>query len=175
MVIPVITMSFLAGMFYTDLKSRLIPIWMYLGLIIAMIVRAASLYDTSLLAINTGVNILSIMFLLGGVHLYYWMKNRRLIKILDQYFGAGDLLFLLISAIYFSPLMFIVFQVLSIMLLLLIFGLYILVSGNRNTTIPLAGGQAILVLCFELLSVLGIHSWQYRDDLMAELIFSLFL
>jgi hypothetical protein len=59
-----------------------------------------------------------------------------------DYLGVGDLLFFLVVAIAFSPVNFILFNVLSFVIALV----GSLTIGGRKQTIPLAGWQAMVLL-----------------------------
>ncbi|PTT03462.1 hypothetical protein DBR11_02165 [Pedobacter sp. HMWF019] len=105
------------------------------------------------------------------VWLYFSVKHRKLFNIVDSYLGLGDILFLLTLAFYLSPLNYVVFYLLSLILVLV----YVLVTkrikGMDHIHIPLAGLQAAflaMLLFWDLVQPqlqLCQDSWIYKTYL----------
>lgn len=93
---------------------------------------------------NTGF----IVFQLVAVTAYFSMKNRAITNITSKYIGWGDILFFTVAAAAFSPVNFIVFYLLSLISTLIIAVAYRLIKRDSATTIPLAGGMALLLFIF---------------------------
>lgn len=101
-----------------------------------------------LLLINTGV--LLIVFVL--LTLYMSIKTKRLLNIIDDYIGLGDVLFLYILALNFSPVNYILFITVSLFLILIIYIIAGVVLKPDKSNVPLAGLIAIIYLMFYLLN-----------------------
>lgn len=76
--------------------------------------------------------------------LYFYIKYRKSVNLTDGYLGWGDILFLLAVCFYLSPVNYIMFYVVSLIVSIS----YALIARslvkNREQTIPLAGIQALL-------------------------------
>ena len=86
-----------------------------------------------------GVNLLIIGVLIVIVMAYLYLRFRDTKILLWNYLGLGDVLFFGVVGICFSPLNFVLFTIVSLLLSLL----FSVVFMKRNTTVPLAGFQAI--------------------------------
>jgi len=80
------------------------------------------------------------------VSAYFSIKNKRLINITDQLLGLGDILFLLSISIYLSVLNFLVFYILSLVIVLFSWLTWQLFSQKKGHEIPLAGLQALILI-----------------------------
>lgn len=95
-------------------------------------------------------NFLFLFFQLIILFLYFSIKEKRLVNIVDSWLGLGDILFFVGLATLFSIINFVAFFIGSIVVTLLIF----MISKffvKKLKTIPLAGGMAacyILLLVF---------------------------
>lgn len=82
---------------------------------------------------------------LAGIFIYLSAKHRKATDITRNYLGWGDILFLMILALFFSPMNFIAFYMISLLAVLLGTAVYRVVVST-TCTIPLAGWQAALLL-----------------------------
>lgn len=83
------------------------------------------------------------------VTLYFSIRKARIINIVNNYLGIGDILFLLAISPIFTLSHFIVFVVFSLCLTLILFSIIELLKLKRKPTIPLAGFlAAILIVLF---------------------------
>lgn len=174
MLLSIITVLVLVMMVWFDFKYRLIPLWLFIVLAMVCFGGAWQSIPMSELLLSFSVNTIVIVVLLLGGWVWLGLIRESWAGILDIYMGKGDLLFMLIVGLYFSPVFFIAFNVFSVSLLLVIYGMYILVSGNRNYPIPLAGAQAFFLSVFEVGKHFMPVGLQYRDQylihyLLAEL------
>jgi hypothetical protein len=80
--------------------------------------------------------------------LYFSVKQRRIVNIVDSLIGLGDVLFLFSLTVYFSVLSFLFFYILSLVFVLLFWPVCITMIRKRNKGIPLAGMQALLLIIF---------------------------
>jgi hypothetical protein len=90
------------------------------------------------------VSFLIIQFLIISV--YFSIKNRTWINITDGFLGWGDILLLLSIAFYLSVLNFLFFYISSLIVSLLIWLGWQVLSKERNKHIPLAGFQALIFI-----------------------------
>lgn len=88
------------------------------------------------------------------VWLYFILKHRKIFNIVDSYLGLGDILFLVTMVFYLSPLNYVLFYVLSLILVLA----YVLIVRNvkriDHEHIPLAGLQAAFLAMLIILSLI---------------------
>ena len=89
-----------------------------------------------------GINILIIGIMIVILMAYLYLRFRDAKIVLWNYLGLGDVLFFGVVGICFSPLNFVLFTIISLLLSLL-FSLFFI---KRNATVPLAGFQALCLL-----------------------------
>ncbi|KIO75756.1 hypothetical protein TH53_18725 [Pedobacter lusitanus] len=76
--------------------------------------------------------------------LYFCIKYRKTVNLTNGYLGWGDILFLLAICFYLSPVNYIVFYVVSLVVSI-VYALFTrLLSEKEELTIPLAGIQALI-------------------------------
>ena len=96
--------------------------------------------------------------------LYFLFKERRPVNIFSNYFGSGDLLFLISISAGFSFINFIAFYSFSLFVILLLFSIAILAKKESwKYQIPLAGAQATIYL-FLLITNMAFHFINLHDD-----------
>jgi len=159
----------LAGITYQDLRSRsvswiLFPLLAGMGIILTFMEFPSVTHIMCLFVINSGF-LLCQYFLL---HTYYFIRDRRLTRIIDSRIGWGDLLFLLSACFFFSPLNFFIFYLGSLVFSIAIH--LLMVSRNKTpgapaVVIPLAGLQAgllslVLILSFFFNLPVADDNWQ---------------
>lgn len=96
--------------------------------------------------------------------LYFYVKYRKSVNLTDGYLGWGDILFLLAVCFYLSPVNYILFYVVS---LIVSIGYALLARSlvkNEELTIPLAGIQALLFV-FLLIAARAGQLNLYQDSL----------
>jgi hypothetical protein len=90
---------------------------------------------------------------------FYWIVRRKPLKSLfDQGLGFGDILFFVIMSLAFSTERFIMFFMAGLILSLLSYGSYLLLSKDKDKSTPLAG----LLSFFGLLGILLSYPLHYR-------------
>lgn len=166
MLLSIVIILLSVGIVYSDFKSRLVPVWMLLLLSITVVCQGLLALTIKAYVTIIIINLILIVALFFGVSLLYWLKYRKFEYLVGKSLGGGDLVFILVSGLYFGPLVFIAFQIMSTLSLLLFFGVYILISKSKNYLIPMAGGQALLLIGFEIYSLISGSTIQYRDDLI---------
>ena len=137
----------LFGIFIQDIKSRsvhwvLFPLlFILLGILHSISYNVISeVWKTT--AINFGFLFLQMVLLSA----YFSVKNKRFINLTDGLLGLGDILFLLSITVYLSILNFLVFYIVSLVLVLVTWLLMQFVSAKKNNEIPLAGMQAFIFI-----------------------------
>lgn len=140
---------------YQDYTTRMVH-WVSFPLLAAggILVGAWELSSLSHLLRYAFLNLLFLalqFILLKG---YYLARHRKNQLIIDKKIGLGDILFLSAAAFFFSPLNFIFFYVLSLVLSLLFWSLRNLVRRSADASIPLAGYQASFLLLAVVFSVI---------------------
>lgn len=129
---------------YQDFRQRAVFWFVFPVLFLLAFLHAADLSSLSFrfIAVNTAV--LAVQF--GLLYVYFWVKDRKRLMHGEHYIGWGDILFLGMLTLCFSPLNFVFFLIGSLTVILLGVLLFSLM-GYRVGDIPLAGGQALLLLC----------------------------
>ncbi len=112
---------------------------------------------------NTGFVILQ----LSIVTAYFSIKHKRFVNIFNRYFGVGDLLFLWVITLAFSPVNYMVFVIFSLFMSLT--GFLIFTLFKEVEKIPLAGAMAVLLAGVTGLAYfipLDLHSDQWIINLL---------
>lgn len=147
MLVKALVIIFLLYLLYQDIRYRLIywicfPVLLFLMIILGFQeMKAFDIVSNSVF--NSGFLLLQLFMLT----IYFSIKQGRLVNITDGLIGWGDVLFLFAITCYFSPINYIAFYMLS---LLVILSFIIVCTGSKkeNLKIPLAGLQALLLIGF---------------------------
>ena len=93
-------------------------------------------------------NTIFLILQLTMLTIYFSFRKRKFINIINTYMGIGDILFLLIVCVAFSPISFIYFYLCSLLMTLVVFFFYQKFYKTVSNEIPLAGGLALsLIFC----------------------------
>lgn len=76
--------------------------------------------------------------------LYFFIKYRKPVNLVNGYLGWGDILFLLAVCFYLSPVNYLVFYIVSLIVSIGYALIISLLAKKEEMTIPLAGIQALL-------------------------------
>jgi hypothetical protein len=122
-----------------DLSKREISWILLLLLLFAFLFEHTSLngYASVLNCFILNLRFLLAQFLFLG--LYFRIRTGKFSNIVDKHIGLGDILFLIVLCAAFSPVNFILFYVLSLLISLFVFGIYRLWNKGSDLTLPLAG------------------------------------
>lgn len=135
----------LSAIFYEDLKGRAYHVFWLLILSIGIL----TLYPISMKSGITNLIFVSSQLLILTIWLSF--KNRKVVNIIDNYFGLGDLLICLPLACVLLPLEFFLFWLISISLSLCGYVFFKFVVRRKVETIPLAGCMSLfLIIVFTL-------------------------
>lgn len=136
----------LAGMVYQDFKYRGIYWWMFPILLLLMAtatVQVLGFTATISQAVKSSLFLALQFVVLTG---YISIKQKKLTNIFDGFFGLGDLLFLVVLCFGLSFLNYVLFYLLSLMLIILFTAIFGYQSTAHGKKIPLAGYQALLLM-----------------------------
>jgi hypothetical protein len=133
--------------FFQDIKDRSVY-WCFFPAL-AILFVALLLVQHHLFSAIWQASLINFAFLLFQfliVSIYFSIKNRRLVNIMDELLGWGDILFLLCMACYLSMLNFMFFYIASLVVSLVIWLVWLVFSNKKNKHIPLAGFQAAIFI-----------------------------
>ncbi len=82
-----------------------------------------------------------------------------MVNLTRRHLGIGDVLFLLCLAFFFSPVNFFLFYLMSLLLICMGTGAYLLLCKPANFSIPLAGLQGFVFI------LLLLASWIWKTEL----------
>lgn len=156
-----------AVIIYQDFKFRAV-IWIAFPVLALLGIVYSLVFEPSFtrLLMNSSVNIVFLVLQFGLLYIYFRMK-RATGKLVNDKIGLGDILFLLATCFFFSPLFFLLFYISSLAFSLLAFLLFRkkLFPAGSLQKIPLAGFQAIFFIAF--LTVYKINNLHItQDDLL---------
>ncbi len=130
-------------LFYQDMKHRAVY-WIVFPILLILLFLVSKEQDYfPIVLTNSFVNILFLLIQLILLTGYFSIKKKQWINLLNSYLGLGDVLFLLTIAFYFSPANFLVFYIISLLLVLLATILFFSQNTQRTFKIPLAGLQSL--------------------------------
>lgn len=154
----IIVIIILLAIIWQDFKERAVYWFFFPVLIILVIIKDS--YVGNLPFEEYFVNLSFIGLQVSVLHNYYYIKKRRLVK-MESYLGLGDVLFFIFLGFLFSPITFLVFQLSSLLLILL----YLLfLKNNRN--IPLAGCQSIILIIIILINLFTQETLFNSDEIL---------
>lgn len=140
---------FLLVLFLYDFKSRLVPLYIFISLFILTAIKFILIsheigWNVTLNNLGFCVAFMSIQL----ITLIFWLryKNKGFKLVHERYIGLGDILFMIILLPIFPFYFFMIYYLLS--LILIIIGTIIrnqFSPNNPDETIPLAGYQALLL------------------------------
>ena len=147
MLIKALVVTFLLYLLYQDIRYRSIywicfPVLLFLMIILGFQeIKVFDIIQNSIF--NAGFLLIQLLLLT----LYFSIKQGRLVNITDGLIGWGDVLFLFSISCYLSPINYIAFYMLSLLVILSII-IICAASKKENLKIPLAGLQALLLVVF---------------------------
>lgn len=136
----------LAGMVYQDLNYRGIYWWMFPALLLLLATSTIQVLDFSVMIsqVIKSILFLGLQFLVLTV--YISIRQKKMTNIFDGFFGLGDLLFLVAVSFGFSFLNYVLFYLLSLMVVVIFSAIFGIDSKLHGKKIPLAGYQALLYM-----------------------------
>ena len=167
MILHIILIIWLCILAMQDFKYRAVS-WYLFPVGLGILLLQAFQNEDGLFQIHSvGVNLGFVLLQLTVVTGYLSIKHRRVVNICKDYLGFGDILFLLVITLAFSPINFIIFTVLSLLFSLIGFMLFSLYRKIKY--IPLAGAMAIfmifIIVAVQILPI-DMHSDQWIINLL---------
>jgi hypothetical protein len=142
----------LAITLYQDLSRRLISALLIPLLLFGFIVRGMQNETMASFLWDTAINMAFLLFQLLLLSIYFSLKNKKSVNIIDSYIGLGDVLFFAVIAAAFSPLNFIVFYLVALTLSLFGVLCYHIFVRKLQREVPLAGAVASVLMIVLFLS-----------------------
>lgn len=161
MLLWAILIAVLATVAWQDFRHRAVYAWLF-PLLAALVVTHTIVMDVFSFT-SIVINIAIIAVQLGVLNLLMYMRTKKWLMHGEQWIGWGDIAFFGVLACCFSTVNFVVFYVIS--LIIVLFGaLATMAFGRFAAHIPLAGGQAVLLM---LVLLLDYGHWGMRlyDDI----------
>lgn len=143
----IVIIGLLLGVAVEDIRSKEVSLIFLLGLILLGGFVHFYHQEAMLFWVYTGTNLLLLSFILGLLYLYAKLKLKQ--SLLSG-LGSGDILFFIFLAVSFSPTVFLVLYVGSLLLSL---GISFVLKPDKNK-IPLAGYQSIFMILFLIANTL---------------------
>ena len=173
--VEILLIGLLGVVVYQDFKFRAVSWVVFPALaVIALVLALVQIPGSELLG-SALVNMGFVGLIFTGLTVYFSVKERALVNIVNKYIGVADLLLLIVIALLFSPVNFIVFYVVSLVLITLGSIVYLIAKKNIKAEIPLAGAFSIvLIACLAYAGFTGDISL-YDDGLVMELLNPLLL
>lgn len=133
----------LLAMFYQDLKYRAISWFIFPSLALSITLFLINKEIPFLtIAENFIINNLLLILQLGILTVLFSFREKRWVNITNGYLGWGDILFFAAISPYFSPVSFVAFYCVSLLITLVI-TIPFFIKTPQTFKIPLAGLQAI--------------------------------
>lgn len=152
----IITTISLLGIAFQDFKERRVSLILFISYLISGILifylKCNSLYFFVFTLLSNLIIILSILFTIL-IFSKYIIK-----KAFFSLIGLGDILFFIAFSFSFPTFTFLNFFIFSIIFTFAIHFLFKLITPSKLSTIPLAGGMAIFVMCVYFLYWTGINT-----------------
>lgn len=169
---PFINIAFIFVLFivvYQDFRFRTISFWIIpvLWLIVFAINIEATEFKT--LAFNTAINLLVFAFEIILLYVYYALKYRKFTSIINEYIGVGDILYITVLCMLFSPIVFNVVLIMGLWLTLIGYAVSKLFF-KENYTIPLAGSLSVFLIISWTIKMLANIEQIYTIDILEKIV-----
>ncbi len=164
LIVNICLLLLLAVIVLQDMKERRIS-WVLLPLLLgSFLAQGLFLIPVGELLRYTIFNISFILLQLLVLTAYMSIKNKKLVNIINSHLGIGDVLFFITATAAFSPVNFIVFYIIGLLLTLIFFTAFSRFVKNVSKEIPLAGAMAAVMIVLLL-----VNQWMpkfnfYNDD-----------
>ena len=137
-------LGILAWMAWEDTRHRAVSIWTFPLLFILLLTSRAYASSWATVLWSVQVNFMIVVFQLSAIWLYLIIRHRAMVNPMRGFIGWGDILFWVALLPAFSPVAYMLFYVGSLLVALLIHGIF---RSSRlygdASKIPLAGLQAL--------------------------------
>jgi hypothetical protein len=157
---------------YQDFRQREVSWYLFPITFIVIVLRALSELELYQLYNYFGINLLFITLQIAVLFIVYAIKNKKITNIINRYIGMGDLILFILLCASFSPILFGVFLLTSLILLTISFSIIQKISNIKNgkTTVPLAGGLSVAYIFVTITGIICTRFNVYNDYYIGELI-----
>lgn len=138
----------LAAITVQDFRSRMLVWWLLPLLLIGLLIFSLEQNTFTELVPHFLINLAFVALQLLLLMLWFSLRNRRFVRLIDTHIGLGDVLLLVCLCVVFSPINFILFVTSGLILTVLGVVAVRVVRKETSPLIPLAGLLAIpLAIC----------------------------
>lgn len=170
LLLQIVSVLLLLILTYQDFKDRAIS-WIILPvLFICFILTSLETLPLSALGLFFGINSGFIFLQVCSVALYFLIKRRTIKNIIDKEIGLGDILFFIVLTVAFSPVNFIAFYVVTLILTLAAYLLIKFFNASTKREIPLAGIMSLAMAFLIITSFFSDSFNLYSDRAILSLI-----
>lgn len=159
----------LVAIAWQDFSSRSVWWVLLVGCIVATFAEGWMLQGAGLMPI-AGLNLALMLAQLVLLKAVFTIKNRQNTTVADKLLGWGDILFFAVPCLYFSVFNFVIFYVLSLLVVLLAYILWKRYNAKTDSEIPLAGGMALLLLLARIPEYTMAGYNRYTDPITQQLL-----
>ena len=154
---------------FQDFKTRSVYWFVFPLLFISAVLFNYEEY-CSLLVKEFLFNQFFVIFQFALISIYFALKHKKMVNITHSYIGWGDILFLLSIAPLFCLSNYIIFYVFSLLFALIFYYIYFIFS-NSPGSIPLAGLQALFLICILLMVKFSGKAAMLQSDFLLQWLF----
>ena len=129
-----------------DFKYRGISWYLLPLLFISLLMQALTSNSFQNIVFWFALNLLFVFLQMVLLLIYFGVKEKRFVNIINTKIGIGDILFFIVIGVSFSNINFIFFYLLGLLFTLLAVLVYYLISRKPIGDIPLAGSIALLLI-----------------------------
>lgn len=166
LILQILSILIFSVMLYQDFRLRAIS-WILFPVLATIVIFIASIELPIKTIISfTGFNLIFITLQLALLAVYFSLKNKKLVLRLDKYIGTGDILLIYVFSMIFSPVNFIIFFTISLLIILITWLIIILVAKPKISTIPLAGAFSVVMIVLMGIKIFKPEMDFYNDNLL---------
>lgn len=168
MLVFLLICMFLIYLSYQDFRYRAISWWLIPVLFLLLAYNNVQNASFELVYHNLAFNFIFILIQTGLLFIYFSIKNRGFVNIINNYIGIGDFLFFMVLTVCFSVFNYVVFQVVSFIIVAMFFWIFRLLKKDLDPLIPLAGGMSLLYLLMFIIA--RIYKINFFEDLLLSML-----
>jgi len=151
-----------------DFRHRQVHVLWFILLIVAILLESFGVTGQTEHLNHFLTNLLFIIVQWLGITLFFTLKTKKLVNVMDRYIGWGDAVLLFAFALLLPPLSFALFMILSYVLVLIISLIRLSLNRSKPYPVPLAGWLGIFMMVLISLDQASILSLSYSDFLLYD-------
>ncbi|MCU0436190.1 MAG: hypothetical protein MUC87_22225 [Bacteroidia bacterium] len=152
------SVAVLAGIAIQDIRHRAFVWWLLPILLAGLLLMSLRMNSFEVVGMNFLFNLGFVVLQLCLLWIWFSLRERRWIKLIDTHIGLGDVLLLVCLGVAFSPVNFILFVVGGLLFSLLVVMIYRVLRREAFALIPLAALLALpMTLCCAASVCFGIN------------------